>query len=607
MPAKQATPTSLLEILADQARRRPRATAIMAPDRSPLSYAGLLALVRQFGVHLRGHGVSAADRVAIVMPNGPEMATAFVAVAAVSTAAPLNPAYREAECDFFLSDLRAKALVVSAGVESAAITVARRQGIQVLELSASTDAAAGQFTFSSAADAPSIDSLAHGSCEDTALLLHTSGTTARPKIVPLSHRNLCTAAQHIAETIRLTPSDRGLSVMPLFHVHGLVGSLLSSLWAGGSVVCTPGFSETKFFEWVASLEPTWYTAVPTMHQAIVRAAGAAAGPTSGGPIRLARSASWALPPITGRELSETLGVPVIEAYGMTEAANQICSNPLPPGDVKYGSVGLPAGPDVAVMDPVGRLMDQGEIGEVVIRGANVTRGYENNPEANTQAFTDGWFRTGDIGYFDDDGYLFLEGRSKELINRGGEKVSPREVDEALMEHPDVWQAAAFAVPHPTLGQDVAAAVVPKPTRSVTEQSIRAFAFERLTDFKVPSRIVVLDEIPKGPTGKVQRLSLAERLADKLQLKYREPGDDVERALATMWKSVLQLDQVGGGDNFFALGGDSLRGTQVMARVEEMFNVHLPITTIFLRPTVEELAAAITSAMRQSDSGGSSER
>ena len=605
---EEIIPSSIHEILDGHAAQRPHAEAFSAPDRSPLSYRGLLALVEQFGAHLREIGISSTDRVAIIMPNGPEMATAFVAVAAVSAAAPLNPAYREAEFEFYFSDLNVKTLIVDAGMSSAAPEVARRLGIHVVELSTSSDAPAGHFTFQSSEGARSVaDMVVYAKGDDTALLLHTSGTTARPKIVPLSHRNLCAAARNIAESIRLTPSDRGLNVMPLFHVHGLVGSVLASLWAGGSTACTPGFAETEFFKWVGSLRPTWYSAVPTMHQGVVRVATSQNIRVGASSLRLARSASWALPPKTGRELSETLGVPVIEAYGMTEAGNQICSNPLPPGRVKLGSVGPPAGSDVAIMDDEGRLVDQGEVGEVVVRGESITKGYENDVVANTRSFKDGWFHTGDVGYFDEDGYLFLRGRSKEIINRGGENISPREIDEALMEHPDVWQAAAFAVPHPTLGQDVAAAVVTTPNSSVTEKLVREFAFERLADFKVPSRIVIVDDIPKGATGKVQRAGLAERLADKLEQSYREPGDDVEKTIVCIWQEVLGLEGVGAADNFFALGGDSLRGTQVMARVQSMLGIELPVTTIFLRPTVEELAAAVTAEMSESSSAGDTAR
>jgi acyl-CoA synthetase (AMP-forming)/AMP-acid ligase II len=299
--------------------------------------------------------------------------------------------------------------------------------------------------------------------------------------------------------------------MPLFHIHGLVAAVLSSLAAGASVYCTPGFSALKFFAWMAECRPTWYTAVPTMHQAILSRAGRNSDIIAANPLRFIRSSSSSLPPQVMAELEAAFSAPVIESYGMTEAAHQMTSNPLPPAPRKAGSVGIAAGPDVGIMGEDGELRPPGETGEVVIRGPNVTPGYENNPDANAAAFTKGWFRTGDQGVIDSEGYLTITGRLKEIINRGGEKVSPREVDEVLMDHPGVAQAVAFAMPHPKLGEEVAAAVVLRPDATVSERELRDFAGQRLADFKVPRKIVILDEIPKGATGKLQRIGLADKL------------------------------------------------------------------------------------------------
>ena len=342
-------------------------------------------------------------------------------------------------------------------------------------------------------------------------MLHTSGTTSRPKLVSLTQLNLTTSAGNIAESLELTGADRCLNVMPLFHIHALMAAVLASLAAGGAVACTPGFDAFKFFDWLDDLQPSWYTAVPTMHQLILQRARGRSDVIERNPLRFLRSSSAALPPSVMEQLERAFGAPLVEAYGMTEASHQMTCNPLPPAARKPGSVGRGTGVEVAVMDEGGGLLPGGETGEVVIRSGSVTRGYENNPEANAAAFTDGWFRTGDQGYLDRDGYLFLTGRLKEIINRGGEKVSPREVDEVLLRHPAVEQAVTFAVPHQRLGEEVAAAVVLAGGETAGERELREHAARHLAGFKVPRTIVFVDEIPKGPTGKLQRIGLAQQL------------------------------------------------------------------------------------------------
>jgi acyl-CoA synthetase (AMP-forming)/AMP-acid ligase II len=345
---------------------------------------------------------------------------------------------------------------------------------------------------------------------DIALVLHTSGTTARPKIVPLSQANICASARHIGATLALSPADACLNIMPLFHIHGLIAAVLSSLGAGGAVICTPGFDALRFFRLLDEERPSWYTAVPTMHQTILTRADRNAEIIARAKLRFIRSSSASLPGPVMEQLEAVFGCPLVESYGMTEASHQMASNPLA-GPRKPGSVGQAAGPEVAIMDDDGTILPQGEIGEVVIRGPNVTAGYEANPEANAKAFTHGWFRTGDQGAFDAEGFLTLTGRLKELINRGGEKVSPLEVDGVLSAHPAVAQALTFAMPHAKLGEEVAAAVVLREGAACTERELRDFAAQQLADFKVPRKVVFLPEIPKGATGKLMRIGLAEKL------------------------------------------------------------------------------------------------
>jgi acyl-CoA synthetase (AMP-forming)/AMP-acid ligase II/acyl carrier protein len=400
--------------------------------------------------------------------------------------------------------------------------------------------------------------------------------------------------------------------MPLFHIHGLVAALLASLTAGAGVVCSPGFVATQFFDWLDAVRPSWFSAVPTMHQSILGRAEQYGEVIGRSPLRFIRSSSSSLAPQAMAGLEAVFKTPVIEAYGMTEASHQMASNPLPPRARKPGSVGLPAGPEIAVLGPDGASLGAGEMGEVVIRGPNVTRGYVNNPAANQEAYVDGWFRTGDQGYLDDEGYLFLTGRLKELINRGGEKISPREVDEVLMDHPAVAQAVAFALPDPRLGEDVGAAVVLRPGATATALELRRFAAGRLADFKVPARVVFVEAIPKGPTGKLQRIGLAEKLglagaatvARREKAAFVAPGNPIEEMLAGLWCQVLRVPSVSVNDRFLDVGGDSLLATMLLSRVRERLQLEVSLTEFFEAPTVAEQSRLIeTLLLREHKAGG----
>ncbi|MFT5133038.1 MAG: acyl-CoA synthetase (AMP-forming)/AMP-acid ligase II [Gammaproteobacteria bacterium] len=487
--------------------------AIRAHERPSLTYSGLESQIKTIINSLNDLGIGRNDRVAIVLPNGPEMATAFLAIATGATAAPLNPAYRAEEFKFYLDDLNACALVVDESSESPALEVASEQGIPILRLCVEEGAAAGNFILQGEA----IDSgdrqigKGPGSADDIALVLHTSGTTSRPKIVPLSQSNLCASARNIGNTLSLSKDDCCLNIMPLFHIHGLIAAVLSSIGAGASIYATPGFNALKVFTWITDAKPSWYTAVPTMHQAILSRVARNKEVLEQMKLRFIRSSSSSLAPQIMEELESTFGCPVIESYGMTEATHQMASNLLPPGKRKAGTVGIAAGPEICVMDEQGNILSSGQTGELVIRGDNVTPGYENNPKANAEGFQDGWFRTGDQGFMDSEGYVTITGRLKEIINRGGEKISPREVDEVLLDHPAIQQVVTFAYPHKQLGEDVAVAVVLVEGEKLDESDLRNFARERLADFKVPRKVVFIDEIPKGATGKLQRIGLAEKL------------------------------------------------------------------------------------------------
>lgn len=565
---------TLFAFIEAQARAIPEATALVALDGDRLSYAQLADRVRGMAALLSQLGIARTDKVALVLPNGPDAALAFLGTAAAAVAAPLNPGYGPDEFAFYLEDLDAKLVVADFDAVPAIGATCRHLGVRMLsssELTAATASATGPFE------------VPHPG--DVALVLHTSGTTSRPKIVPLSHANLVCSARHVIASLQLGAIDRCLNVMPLFHIHGLVGAVLASLAAGGSVVCTPGFDASSFIGWLGRFSPTWFTAVPTMHQAIVARLQAGDPLPPAASLRFIRSCSSALPPKLMADLETHFRVPVVEAYGMTEAAHQMACNPLPPRARKPGSVGVASGVEIAVMDTAGNLLGPEAVGEIVVCGPNVTSGYASPAGANATAFSHGWFHTGDQGRIDRDGYVFLTGRIKEIINRGGEKVSPREIDEALLEHPAVAQAVAFAVPHVTLGEDISAAVVLRPGVKVTADQIRDHVFARLAEFKVPSSVVIVDSIPKGPTGKVQRIGLHEKLRDHLAPVFEAPRDDIEGLIGDIWCEIVGAERVSIQDNFFLLGGDSIRAARVVARVNDLFASGLRVTELFRHPTL----------------------
>ena len=484
------------------------ATAVAVPDGPTLTYRRLREVVDETATRLAQLGLRRGDTIAFVLPNSVETIVLFLAAASVGTAAPLNPAYKEDEFRFYLEDTGARALVVRRGVSEAARRALPRAALLV-EADVDPDG-----TVRLSTDGPATggaETPAGPDSNGVALVLHTSGTTSRPKQVPLRHRNLHFSALNIARTYSLTPRDVAFCVMPLFHIHGLMASTMATLSSGGTVVVPSKFDPLTFWTALDRHRATWYSAVPTIHQMLLMR-NRGERPPGAERLRFIRSSSSALSPETMRELESRFGAPVVEAYGMTEASHQMASNPLPPAERRSGTVGRQTGIEIGIMGDGGRLASAATDGEVVIRGTSVIDGYANNPEANAQSFTDGWFRTGDQGRLSPDGYLSLVGRLKEMINRGGEKIAPREIDEVLLQHPAVGEAVAFGTPHERWGEEVAAAVVLKGEAS--EKELLSFARERLADYKVPRRLFIVDQIPRTATGKIQRRSVAAALNEK---------------------------------------------------------------------------------------------
>lgn len=600
-PSAPALPPTLDDLMRAAFTAHPNAPALVAADGGFMSGSALLAQSALVKATLRQAGIAPDDRVAVVLPNGPTLAALFISIASCAGCAPINPACSTDECDFYLRDMKAKALVTIRGTSLAAEAAAQALGIAII--SCRENAGAGTGHFSLDADTP-IGSAAEGEAEaeTCALMLYTSGTTSKPKLVPLRHRNLVASAMNMVATLELTAADRCLNLMPLFHIHGLVGGLLAPLAGGGAAICPPSLRPGDFFRWMKATQPTWTTAVPTMLRAIVNEAAGHEDQIARTPLRFVRSSSAPLPAQLFDELERVFRAPVLEAYSMTENAHQMTCNPLGSGRQRRGTVGRPAGPQVGVMDDDGRLLPQGETGEVVIRGPSVMSGYEANPQANATSFTDGWFRTGDQGRFDEDGYLTLTGRLKEQINRGGEKFAPLEIDQVLLAHSDVAEAATFGFPHATLGEEVAAAVVLRPGASTDAEALRAHMRERLAPFKIPRRILMLDAIPKGPTGKVQRGQLHKQLGLSAPVagagapaSASKGGGRLHNDLLRLWRNQLGSEAVGPDDDFFESGGDSLMAVTTVVEIERLVGRPVPESILIEYPTVAGLAEVLADA------------
>ena len=586
----------LQDILTYYGQSAPDREAILAAGRSPVTYAELWARTKDTVDVLRGLNIGPSERVAVVLPNGPDAALAIVMVAAGSVCVPLNPGYTARECHHHFRELAIGALLTHPGISSASRDAATALGSPIIDLISQPNESSGAFRLE-AAGARNVKPCDGGPESGDAFILLTSGTASLPKGVPLTHAAACRSGHNVGSTLALEPRDRLLNVLPLFHVHGLVSGLLAALSSGSSVVCTSGFDPSKFFDDLRGFSPTWYTAVPAIHLAVLSAARADAVRVKPCSLRVIRSASSTLPAVVSNGLEELFGVPVVDTYGMTEAASQIAANPL--DRRKPGSVGQQAGSEIRITNEEGRPLPPGGRGEITLRGPTITSGYINDPAATKAAFRDGWLRTGDLGYLDDDGYLFIVGRIKDIINRGGQKIAPVEVEQVLLSHSDVVEAAVFSIPHPRLGEDIAAAVVLNGDAKATVHSIRDFTAKRLARFKVPSFIRIVSEIPKGPAGKIKRSEVAAALAITLPTangdraaKTIAPISEVEWRVATIVAELLEVDQLGRDEDILALGADSIAIMRILARLRDRFGTELSFKDVLDSPTIAGLTARL---------------
>ncbi|KAI8633707.1 peroxisomal-coenzyme A synthetase [Xylariaceae sp. FL1651] len=491
--------------------------AVIIPSKpTPLTvtYKDLLAECSSFQRKLAAVGIAYGSPVSIATVNSYEFIVSFLAASwQRGIAAPLNPAYKQEEFEFYIDDIKSALVLVPRGAYGAnapSVKAAKKFNAAIAECywdSAKREVALDVKYLGQLKEAKKSDVLSPQP-DDVALVLHTSGTTSRPKVVPLTHRNLTRTMKNIKSTYQLTANDRTMLVMPLFHVHGLLCALLAPLYCGGSMVVPVKFSASEFWTDFITYKANWYTAVPTIHQILLKSPAPSPMPT----IRFIRSCSSPLSPTVFHQLEEKFKAPVLEAYAMTEAAHQMTSNPLPPAKRKPGTVGLGQGVEVKILNEAGDELPQGSEGEICIRGENVTKGYLNNAAANAGAFTKGgFFRTGDQGKKDEDGYVIITGRIKELINKGGEKISPIELDNVLARHPAVAEAVSFAIPDELYGQDIGVAIVLKSGAKLTHDELRGWVGKKLAKFKTPKKIYFTEVMPKTATGKIQRRIVAETM------------------------------------------------------------------------------------------------
>jgi acyl-CoA synthetase (AMP-forming)/AMP-acid ligase II/pimeloyl-ACP methyl ester carboxylesterase/acyl carrier protein len=557
-----------------------------------MTHGELREHIRYTLVALGSMGLRRGERVATVFATGAEEVAAIISLASGFTVIPVNPSLGEEECERYLVEARAKALLVEAGSFPSAREAGRRLGIGTLDFSKESRGDALAFVIGGFEKGVRGDPV-FAMEDDVMFVVGTSGTTARPKLVPQTQSNFCWSMHYLNLNFKTGPRDRYLLFMPLFHMHGLLPPM-RVIGMGGCAVCAPSFDPLKFYDWLDHSGATLITAGPSNYQALLEYAKNNMGAISRNRLRCISTGNAAMPMTVIQELEGLFKAPVIESYGMSEVVI-ITSNPLPPARVKHGSAGISLGTEVALIDEGGTPLPDGKIGEVAVRGKNVMGGYENDQEANRRAFVNGWFRTGDVGFFDEERYLYIKGRVKELINRGGEKVAPREVEEALLEHPSVKEAVAFSMPHEKLGEDLGVAVVLRDGASASEAELMVHVSKKLAFFKVPSRVLFLRELPKGATGKLERIGLAERLgvaAAKPTGEFVAPRTETERRLVEIFRGVFSLDRVGVKDSFFDLGGYSLMAVRLFGEIEKEFGVKLPLVSLYQHPTVEGMAERI---------------
>ena len=533
LPMSDARVDTIWNALASLADQAGDADAVLAPGRTPLCFADLFARIADVRAALARQGIGRGDRVVSALGHTPETAVCYFGVAACATYVPLNPDYTEEEFGRYLARIRPQAAIVPVGGGAAMRSAAAAAGVRIVDLHPDAAAPAGTFELGAKDNGACIEP-AWAQADDIALILLTSGSTAQPKLVPIRQRYLTAIARAGKQHFGLGPRDRYLHVMPMFHGHGLKSGLTVPVLAGSAVICGPRFDVTSFFDTLSTMRPTWFSASYAIHQAILDGIDDHREIARRAQLRFMVSGSGRIGAEVMRGLEAAFDAPVLNRYSMSETGPLTCMPP-PPRIRKAGTAGVPLQCDVRVMDERGNFLAAGAQGEVVARGPSVFEGYLDDPEANAKAFVNGWFRTGDLAFMDDDGHLTITGRIKELINQGGEKIAPGEVEREIAQHPAVLHVCVFGVPHSSLGEVVAAAVVPHADALATERSIIEFAQSRLAAFKVPRRVLFTAAFPTGATGKIDRAALAQQCASLAEEAPGKPPCPLARR--RWWKST----------------------------------------------------------------------
>lgn len=589
----------IMDYITRQVTKKPDSPAIFAPDKSYITYKQLEMKVKELSEYLCQNGFG-KRRIAVVMPNGPEMVITFYAISNVAVFVPLNPVYSAEEFKNYMKLMRVDALMLRDGTYPAAKLAAIELSIPFILLHPSKTGDFSTFQINCEGNSRPANEFQTSQGNDTAVVLHTSGTTGSPRIVPLTHANLNSFIEN-APCFDLTERDRCVHITPLFHIGGIVGPVLSSAVIGGSLISIASFEPKEFLRLIDELSPTWYAGSPAIHQAVVRYMESEGIMPLRYSLRYIRSSGAPLPVQLEEKLAKYFGGIVVKVYGLTETGGTGTFTPPMSGKNKKNSVGIAGGCEVGIMDDGGSFLPFGKVGAIFIKGPGVTKGYENNDFANVHSFQNGWFATGDQGYFDEDGCLFITGRTKEIINRGGVKISPYEVENILSQHSDVLETAVFAVPHPVFGEAPAAMVVLKPGTNVMPQQLKFFLRDKIAQYKIPDQIIIVDKIPRGATGKVQRSKLYEHVIEAIQSNpqgnidcrttdYLPPRTEMEKNVAEVWRKLFKLEEIGVQDDFVELGGDSLAAAVLFAELEQVLGKKLSINTILEYRTIEQLAS-----------------